>query len=274
MPIYTDAMGNKIYVDGVDAKDEDKAKIESRQPSPSTPTPTKHLMNKVTHLPPHKAAAMASSREVSECEDKENGSNNAKPALVRTPSNNVMFQTVTPTAVTPTTEVPPSTTAASADIVAQQVAPTFGPASPVKECADPLEKATSLRRSGSDKDPFSATIQTFSTMPSSSNPVSPRPTPRLSIDLSNIPAQQQLNATPFQRPARKNSKSPSPVNNPKNGVLVYNQYGEIVKIKDMEKPKDPATLTMVQTLRLIEKVYGYEVSDVVLHLRIPACIPY
>ena len=90
MPIYTDAMGNKIYVD-----DEDSA----RQPPAtfSTPTPTKLLMNKVTHLPPHKAAAMASPRNVSECEEKENTSDNTKPGLVKTSSNNVMFQAVATT---------------------------------------------------------------------------------------------------------------------------------------------------------------------------------
>lgn len=209
------------------------------------------MLGTFTHLPPHKAAAMASSRQGSEAEDKENDIN-TKQCPAASDSSNVVFQTGTPT-----TEVPPPTSV-SADIVAHQCSPTFGPPTPLKEY--PVKQASA----NPSKDPFSPTIQTFSTMPPTSESVSPRPTPtpRLSIDLCNIPA-QQTTATPFKRPARRNSKSPSPVGNPKNAVLAYNQYGEIVKIKDMAKPKDPATLTKVETLRLIEKVYGYDVSTAV-----------
>lgn len=73
-----------------------------------------------------------------------------------------------------------------------------------------------------------------------------------------------MNATPFKKPAKRNGKSPSPVANTtaaKNALLAYNQYGEIVRMKDMLKPKDPSLLTIMDCLRLLEKVYGYDVSD-------------
>lgn len=236
MPIYTDAMGKHIRVDSNDMS--------------RPPTPRKGLMNTVTHLPPHKAAAMASSREASEAEDRENDTNNKQCPALNDSSANVVFQTVTPT----TTEIPPASD--SADIVTHQSSPTFGAHTPAK--AHPVFQTAAT----GDRDPFAATLQAFSTMPPSPEPIPPHPTPRLSIDLSDIPAQQQT-ATPFKRPARINSESPSPVGNPKNAVLAYNQYGEIVRIKDMARPKDPATLTKVETLRLIEKVYGYDVSTAV-----------
>ena len=81
--------------------------------------------------------------------------------------------------------------------------------------------------------------------------------------------QQQQNtnvdATPFKKAAKRNGKSPSPVGKTtaaKNALLAYNQYGEIVRMKDMLKPKDPSLLTIVDCLRLLEKVYGYDVSSV------------
>ena len=112
--------------------------------------------------------------------------------------------------------------------------------------------------------------------PADSTPVSPRPTPRLSLDLSQLPPQVQhqqqntnVDATPSKKPAKRNSKSPSPVANTtaaKNALLAYNQYGEIVRMKDMLKPKDPSLLTIVDCLRLLEKVYGYDVSVVMIRI--------
>ena len=57
---------------------------------------------------------------------------------------------------------------------------------------------------------------------------------------------------------QRQSKCPPPTQQ-SNLLIAYNQYGEIVKIKDMNEPQDPAKLTVTETLRLINKVYGYEV---------------
>lgn len=40
-------------------------------------------------------------------------------------------------------------------------------------------------------------------------------------------------------------------------------------MKDMLKPKDPSLLTIVDCLRLLEKVYGYDVSVVMIRASSP-----
>ncbi len=91
---------------------------------------------------------------------------------------------------------------------------------------------------------------------------------RLSIDLASLPPTPITPAT-FRRQAIKNSKSPVIPQN--NALLAYNQYGEIIKIKDMNKPHDPSSLTVTQTLRLIDTVYGYEVGTHITPMGYAGC---
>lgn len=261
MPVYTDAKGNPIQVD------------DASTPPPPTPTKPPNLMTKITHLPPHKAAAITRYREVSS----DYGSKTTcKKPLQMGQSSTLPIQTVTPTAEAPP-PLPPGDIGRPANAVTQQQGDATEATSAT--CSEPPktlpDKATTLSISS---DPFSATLQTFSTMPvippSDSTPVSPRPTPRLSLDLSQLPPQVQqqqqsntVSGTPFKKSAKRNGKSPSPVANTtaaKNALLAYNQYGEIVRMKDMLKPKDPSLLTLVDCLRLLEKVYGYDVSVVTI----------
>lgn len=263
MPVYTDAKGNPIQVD------------EASPPPPLTPTKPPSLMTKITHLPPHKAAAIIRSSQLSS-----EYNSDFQKRIEMGQSTTLPIQTVTPTTKA-SPVLSPVGTDPPANAVAQQQcdeteATSATPSEPPKSLPD---KATTLPLA---TNPFSATLQTFSTMPaipaSDSTPVSPRPTPRLSLDLSQLPAhveqqQQQSNTvnnvsgTPFKKPTKRNGKSPSPVANTaaaKNALLAYNQYGEIVRMKDMLKPQDPSLLTIVDCLRLLEKVYGYDVSVVTI----------
>ena len=60
-------------------------------------------------------------------------------------------------------------------------------------------------------------------------------------------------------PMNRQRTSKCPPTPQTNSLLAYNQYGQIVRVKDMNEPQDPSKFTVTETLRLINKVYGYEV---------------
>lgn len=64
----------------------------------------------------------------------------------------------------------------------------------------------------------------------------------------------------FNPPLTRQRSSNSKAGLHTNALIAYNQYGDIVKVKDMKEPQDPSKLTATETLRLINKVYGFEVS--------------